>query len=142
MPGKGRIPLCELEARRIVLVKPSALGDIIHSLPVLTALRQRYPQAYIAWVVNRAYAELLHGHPDLDAVLPFDRSGSASGLVTALRTYGRFLQALRQHRFDLVIDLQGLLRSGVMTAASGAARRVGLSTAREGARTFYTDVIP
>jgi lipopolysaccharide heptosyltransferase I len=133
--------LCDYSARRIALIKPSALGDIIHSLPVLTALRRRYPQAYIAWVVNRTYAELLHGHPDLDAVLPFDRGAPQFGFLTALRHYSRFSHSFRQRRFDLVIDLQGLLRSGLMAASSGAARRVGLSTAREGAHVFYTDVI-
>jgi heptosyltransferase-1 len=142
MPGKGRIPLCDLVPQRIALIKPSALGDIIHSLPVLTALRQRYPQAYLAWVVNRGYAELLRGHADLDAVLPFDRGASRSGLFAAARNYGRFFQGFRQQQFDLVIDLQGLFRSGLMAACSGAGRRVGLSSAREGARMFYTDVIP
>jgi lipopolysaccharide heptosyltransferase I len=142
MPSIRRVPLPEYPARRIALIKPSALGDIIHSLPVLTALRRRYPAAHITWVVNRGYEPLLRGHPDLDDTLPFDRSPSRTGpLETALR-YGRFLGRLRRRRFDLVIDLQGLLRSGLMTAASGAPRRVGLSTAREGACWFYTDVVP
>ena len=79
MPIRPR--LHDLSPRRVALIKPSALGDIIHSLPVLTALRQRYPEAHIAWVANRAYAELLHGHPDLDAVLPFDRAGSTAGVM-------------------------------------------------------------
>src|SRR4051812_43670905 len=60
--------------RRIALVKPSALGDIMHSLPVLSALRRRFPDSHITWVVNRIYEPLLRPHPDLDAVLPFDRS--------------------------------------------------------------------
>jgi lipopolysaccharide heptosyltransferase I len=141
MDRRREARLCNYPARRIALIKPSALGDIVHSLPVLTALRQRYPHAFIAWVVNRGYAELLHGHPDLDAVLPFERGASQFGLVTALRHYGRFFHSFRQQRFDLAIDLQGLFRSGLMAAFSGAARRVGLSTAREGARVFYTDVI-
>src|SRR5947208_13483252 len=141
MAGKGRTPLRDLVAQRIALIKPSALGDIVHSLPVLSALRQRYPDAHISWVVNRCYADLLRGHPDLDAVLPFDRGASQCGWVTAVRNYGRFFADLHQQRFDLVIDLQGLFRSGLMTACSGAARRVGLSSAREGGRAFYTDVI-
>jgi lipopolysaccharide heptosyltransferase I len=142
MPRTGRLPLHEYAARRIALIKPSALGDIIHSLPVLTALRRRYPQAHITWVVNRGYEPLLIGHPDLDATLPFDRSASRGGLVKALCNYGRFVQEFRRQRFDLVVDLQGLLRSGLMAAASGASRRVGLSTAREGATWFYSDVVP
>ena len=58
------LPLSEYPARRILVIKPSALGDIIHSLPVLTALRRRYPAAHISWIVNRGYEPLLRGHPD------------------------------------------------------------------------------
>ncbi len=135
-------PLRDYPARRIALIKPSALGDIIHSLPVLTALRHRYPDAHITWVVNRGYAPLLDGHPDLNEVLPFDRKLPRGGLFARLKNYGRFVGDLRGRQFDLVVDLQGLFRSGVMTLASGAPRRVGLGTAREGARWFYTDVVP
>jgi lipopolysaccharide heptosyltransferase I len=136
-----RSPLAEYRARRVAIIKPSALGDIVHSLPVLTALRARYPEAHITWVVNRGYEALLHGHPDLDETLPFERAGRA-GLLFAALNFGRFLSRLRRQRFDLVLDLQGLLRSGLMTSATGAPRRVGLTSAREGASLFYTDVIP
>jgi lipopolysaccharide heptosyltransferase I len=139
---KSPLPLCDYPARRIALIKPSSLGDVVHSLPVLTALRVRYPNAHIAWVVNRAYKSLLQGHPDLDAVLPFDRGASHVGWARAALGYGRFFREFHGQQFDLVIDLQGLLRSGLITAASGAARRVGLGTAREGARWFYTDIVP
>jgi heptosyltransferase I len=141
MPSSKTIPLRDFPARRIALIKPSALGDIVHSLPVLTALRHRYPQAHITWVVNRSYDPLLRGHPDLNATLPFDRGVARHGWKPALATFGQFLQEFRRHRFDLVIDLQGLLRTGIMAAASGARRRVGLSSSREGAIWFYTDVI-
>ncbi len=137
-----RLPLRDYSASRIALIKPSALGDIIQTLPVLTALRRRYPQAHIAWLVNRSYEPLLRGHPDLDEVLPFDRGATRYGLWRAARSYARFFRDIRARRFDLVIDLQGLLRSGLFTAASGAPRRVGLGSAREGARWFYSDVVP
>jgi lipopolysaccharide heptosyltransferase I len=136
------MPLPDYPARRIALIKPSALGDIIHSLPVLTALRGRYPDASITWVVNRGLEPLLVGHPDLDATFPFDRGLLRQGWIKGGRAYGRFLRAFRHERFDLVIDLQGLFRSGLLAAISGAPRRVGLSTAREGATLFYTDVVP
>src|SRR5271168_2647498 len=136
-----RPPIAELSPRRIALLKPSALGDIIHSLPVLTALRHRFPSAHIAWIVNRAYEPLLLGHPDLDETIPFDRGATRSGWWTAARSWLRFLRELRQRRFDLVVDLQGLLRTGLMTQATGAPRRLGLSSAREGATWFYSDVI-
>jgi heptosyltransferase-1 len=141
MFGRSRLPLSEYPAQRIALIKPSALGDIIHSLPVLTALRRRYPRAHITWVVNRNYAPLLHGHRDLDEVLPFDRHITQHGWRAAARSWLRFLRELRQRRFDLAIDLQGLFRSAVMMVATRAKRRVGLSNAREGATWTYTDVI-
>jgi ADP-heptose:LPS heptosyltransferase len=83
----------------------------------------------------------LHGHPDLDAILPFDR-GARGGVTAAVGSVLRFARHLRAGRFDLVLDLQCLFRTGLMAAATGADRRVGLSTAREGAAHFYTDVVP
>jgi lipopolysaccharide heptosyltransferase I len=138
----SRSPLAEYDARRVVLIKPSALGDIVHALPVLTALRRRYPSAHLTWVVNRTYEPLLRGHPDLDATLPFDRGASRAGWRRGACNYVSFFRELRRRRFDLAVDLQGLLRSGLMVAATGAGRRVGLATAREGAAWFYTDVVP
>ncbi len=131
----------DLDAPRIALLKPSALGDIVHSLPVLTALRRRFPRAHIAWVVNRAYESLLAGHPDLDETISFDRSAARAGWWMAARSWLHFLRELRRRRFDLVVDLQGLLRTGVIARVSGAPRRLGLSGAREGAAWFYTDVV-
>src|SRR5262245_29478156 len=130
-------PLSAFTPDRIALIKPSALGDIVHSLPVLCALRTRFADAHITWVVNRSYEPLLRGHKALDATLPFDRGATKS----ALRLI-RFARRLRAGRFDLVIDLQGLLRTGLMAAATGADRRIGLSSSREGASFFYTDVVP
>jgi lipopolysaccharide heptosyltransferase I len=142
MSVKTRPPLRDYTPGRIALIKPSALGDIVHTLPVLSALRRRYPQAHITWVVNRSYESLLRGHPDLDATLPLDRAAMKAGLMRAALCYSRFLRTLRGQRFDLAIDLQGLFRSGLITAATGATRRVGLASAREGAVWFYTDVVP
>src|SRR5947209_18480426 len=137
-----RLPLQDYPARRLALIKPSALGDIVHALPVLSALRRRFPAAHITWVVNRTYEPLLRGHPDLDATLAFDRGSARRGWYASALMVLRFARRLRAGRFDLVIDLQGLLRTGLMTAATGATRRVGLSSAREGATHFYTDIIP
>ncbi len=126
------------EPERIAVIKPSALGDIVHSLPVLTALRRRFPPAQIAWIVNRTYAPLLCGHPDLNEIIPFDRGAMRAGLLTGGISFARFLHDLRKRRFDLVIDLQGLLRTGLMTMATRAPARIGLASAREGAAMCYT----
>src|ERR1700681_3312161 len=106
--------------RRIAIVKPSALGDVMHALLVLGGLRRRFPDAHIAWVVNHTYAPLLHGHPDLNDVIPFDRGSLGKGGLTGMAAFLRFQRLLRRQRFDLVLDLQGLLRSGLMTLATGA----------------------
>ncbi|MEO6808780.1 MAG: glycosyltransferase family 9 protein [Isosphaeraceae bacterium] len=137
----SRIDLTQLRPERVCLIKPSSLGDIVHALPVLSALRRQWPDARMAWVVNTGLRSLLDGHPDLDEVIPFDRAGfrlSPGGLAK----FGRFLADLRRRRFDVTIDLQGLLRSGIMTAATGAKVRIGQPFAREGADQFYNHRLP
>lgn len=134
-------PLANLAPKRIAIVKPSALGDILHSLPVLTALRRRFPQAHITWVVNQSYETLLDGHRDLNAALSFERHPYRAGVWAGLKQQQSFIAALRRERFDLAIDLQGLFRAGLLTWLTGAPVRIGLSSAREGARFFYTHVL-
>src|SRR5205085_4289514 len=105
-----------MDPERIALIKPSALGDIVHALPVLSALRRRFPAAHVTWVVNRAYEPLLAGHPDLDETLPFDRGATAGGFLSAAAAALRLAAALRRRRFDRVLDLQALLRAGLPAA--------------------------
>jgi lipopolysaccharide heptosyltransferase I len=127
--------------QRIAIIKPSALGDIAHSLPVLGALRQQFPLAHLAWIVNRSYAPILEGHPDLNEIIPFDRAALRKSWIKGSVDFGRFLHRLRKQKFDLVIDLQGLFRTGLMTFASGAPVRIGLTSAREGASLGYTHCV-
>jgi heptosyltransferase I len=126
--------------QRILLVKPSSLGDVVHALPVLAGLRAAYPRAHIAWLLARPFVALLDGHPLLDEVIPFDR-GHYGRMLRSPRSalaFARFLRDLRRRRFDLVIDLQGLFRSGFLALATGAPRRIGFAAARELAPLFYT----
>lgn len=113
------------------------MGDVVHALPVLTALRDHWPKAEICWVINRSLRALVEGHPAVDRVIEFDR-GKMRANTGGLRELRPFLSLLREPRFDLTIDLQGLLRSGLMAAATGAQVRVGLASAREGSRWLYT----
>lgn len=118
--------------RRILMIKLSSLGDIIHSLPVLHSLKEHWPQASVDWLVDESYRELLKEHPELDQVIPLPRGRfSRPGEVLHL------LQALRHRRYDLVIDLQGLLRSGILSAAAGGRVRIGFASAREGSSLLY-----
>lgn len=118
---------------RILIIKPSSLGDVVHALPTVNLIRKRFPDAHISWLINNALTSLLSHCPIINEVISFPRHQYAK--LPALM--GR----LRQSRFDVVIDLQGLLRSGLMTWLTRAPRRIGLSDAREGARFFYNEII-
>lgn len=123
--------------RRICIIKPSSLGDVVHSLPILPELRGLWPNAELSWVVAGSFRSLLDGRADLDRVIPYDKGPSGIS-ARGMRGLSRLCRALARERFDMTIDLQGLLRSGLMTAATRAPIRVGLDDAREGARWFYT----
>lgn len=131
----GPSDLCHLTPQRICIIKPSALGDVVQALPLLPILKTRFPAASITWVINRELKDLVVDHPHVDEVICFDRRGTWSNRWHVLR-------ALRSRRFDLVFDLQGLLRSAVMTVATGARVRIGLQTAREGAFLATNCTIP
>ena len=129
---------------RILIVRLSALGDVLHGLPVLTALRARFPEARIDWAVEDRAVDLLRHRGDLDRILPFPRkalSGSLRGIPRPLRlvqTARGFVRHARAGDYDVALDLQGNLKSGAVTRASGAALRFGLGgkDAREGNRWF------
>ena len=128
--------------QRVLIIKPSAIGDIVHALPVLPRLRKLWPSAKISWLVAPAGAALIERHPLLDEVIPFER-GRYGGWYNpaAMWELVQFLYQLRRRKFDVVIDLQGLFRSAWISLASGAPRRVGFSNAREFAPWFYTDLV-
>ena len=126
--------------RNILLIKPSSLGDCLQALPVLNALRKALPEAGIMWLINSEYADLFRAHPALDGLILFARRRfSLQRLDVSLwQEVLKLSSKLRCRRFDLVIDLQGLLRSAVMSLATGAHVRLGLDDARELAGIFYT----
>lgn len=127
--------LLEIDAGRICVIKPSALGDVVQSLPLLPILKKRFPHARISWVISRALAPLLEGHPFLDELIIFERRGT-------WKDWRRLLTQLRNSEFDLVFDLQGLFRTGIMMLATRARLRVGLETAREGAQWGWHFAVP
>ncbi len=124
----------------ILIIKPSSLGDVVRCLPILAALRQRYPQAHISWLVRPDCAAILTHIPELDEIIEFDRKkfGKMAASFSALRDFITFLRHLRRKKFDLILDLQGLFRSGFLAFASGAPIRIGFAHARELAPLFYT----
>ncbi|HEX9860894.1 MAG TPA: lipopolysaccharide heptosyltransferase II [Nitrospirota bacterium] len=125
---------------RVLIIKPSSLGDVIHALPVASALRKALPGVKVDWVVSSAYAGLLEGNPDISRVIIFDR-GMLRGADFIAKLLG-LLSELRRERYDAVLDLQGLLRSGLMAFAARSGTRVGFANAREGATLFYSVKAP
>ena len=125
---------------KILIIKPSALGDIVHSLPFLYSLRQRYPEAEIHWVVARGLHGLIEDHPMIQRlwIIDKERWKELSKLPQTFAQLRRLQGELRRERFDLVVDLQGLLRSGLIAWATGAPCRIGFREAREGSPFFYT----
>jgi lipopolysaccharide heptosyltransferase I len=118
---------------RVLLIKPSAVGDVVHTLPVLVKLRARYPAARIDWLLTPAIAELVRHHPALSNALLFARQDLArfGRSWSATRGLLKLLATIRQNRYDLVIDLHGQLRSALFALASGSRTRVGFDRPRK-----------
>jgi heptosyltransferase I len=119
--------LCTREFKRILLIKPSALGDVIHTVPVLVKLRARYPAAQIDWLLRPDIAELIRPHPALSNVVFFDRRQHARFGRSWSATTGlvRSIHDLWKNHYELVIDLHGQFRSALLTLATGAPIRIG-----------------
>ncbi len=120
--------------RRVLIIKMSALGDVIHALPVSAALKEAFPHIEITWAVEEAFAPLVSGNPYLAHVLTIPKMrGRSLRSLRFHREYLRRLRDIRTRRFDLTLDLQGLTKSAVVAAASGAHRRLGYHWLREAA---------
>jgi heptosyltransferase-1 len=131
----------------ILIVKLSAIGDVIHTLPALAALRRLYPNAHITWLVEEAAADLLTDHPALDRILVSRRKSWLKELrqgriIQPLRDMQAFLRDLRSRRYDLVIDFHGLFKSAVLVLLSGGKRKLGYASLQEGSGLFYNEKIP
>jgi len=129
--------------RKILVVKPSSLGDVVHSLPFLNAINACFPHAEVHWVISKGLEGLLEGHPMISRLIVINkdlwkklpRAGATIREITIL------FKRLRDEKYDLVVDLQGLLRSGLITRATRAPVRIGFTEAREGSRLFYTEKV-
>jgi len=128
------------EAGKILVVKPSSLGDVVHSLPFLNALKEKFPNAEVHWVIAKGLEGLLIGHPMINRlwVINKDMWKKLTHFQKSFLELRSLRRQLREEKYDVVVDLQGLLRSGVITMSTGAPVRIGFKEAREGSRFFYT----
>lgn len=110
---------------RILIVRLSAIGDVVRVLPALHALRRAHSDAQIDWVVEQKSYDIVSGQPELDEVLVFERGGSAS-----LGAFGKLCRDIRARRYDMVFDFHGILKSGIIAGCSGAPMRIGFAPPR------------
>lgn len=120
---------------RLLIVRLGSLGDVIHAIPAVASLRARHPGARIDWLIDPRYLAVLQLVRGVDQAIPIDTRGSVAELLRTIRR-------LREASYDAAVDLQGLIKSGVLARAAGARRTLGLPREhlREGlARVFYTE---
>jgi heptosyltransferase I len=132
--------IIQTNPHKILIVKPSSLGDVVHSLPFLNAIKTCFPGAAIHWVIAKGLEGLIEGHPMIEKLWIIDKDAwkkidNVKSTVTEIKN---LFNGLKKEKFDLVVDLQGLLRSGIITSATRAPIRIGFQEAREGSRFFYT----
>lgn len=131
--------------KRILIIRTSAIGDVVFASPIAAALKRRYPTAHIAWLVEPGIDSLIRQDPNIDERILWPkaewkelwRSGQK---VELLRRVLAFRKKLREQQFDTALDLQGLLKSGVLAWLSGAPQRIGLGS-REGSQWLMTKVV-
>ena len=119
----------------LLIIKPSSLGDIVHALQVATSLKAQVNHLRISWVVREIFAPIVRACEAVDKVYVFERNAGAKGFI-------RLTKELRKTEFDYVFDMQGLLRTGLMTSRAIARHKVGRSDAREWSGVFYTQKVP
>lgn len=129
--------------RKILIIKPSSLGDIIHSLPFLHSVKERYPETKVDWVVARGLHPLLENNPLINRlwIINKDKWLSPSYLKNTVREIIGLYRGLGRENYDVAVDLSGLLRSGIMAYASKAEIRLGFAESDEGSPFFYTHKI-
>ncbi len=135
--------LASRDFNNILLIKLSAIGNVVHTFPVLNKLRRRHPKARIDWLVTPEIAELLRNNPAISNVIEFSRQEwSAPWRAAPYLDAARLIATLRATRYDLVLDLQGQLRSAIFAFASGAPVRIGFDKPRADRWTALSRKIP
>ncbi len=129
---------------KLLVVKPSSLGDVIHALPFLKSVKDSFPDYRVDWIINRNLKGLIEDNPLINRVHVIDKESwkKAANMITSLSDIMSLRKTLRAEHYDLVVDLQGLLRSGIMAHFAAASKTIGFDDAREGSRFFYDEKIP
>ena len=127
--------------KHILIIKPSSLGDVLHAFPAVSLIADRYPDASIDWLINKSFAPLLEFHPNVDDVIIFPRK-ELGNPRHFFKSFFRLVKRLREKKYDLIVDLQGLMRSAVFAKIAKSSRVVGFASPREKiSACFYMDKI-
>ena len=131
--------------KRVLIIRPSAIGDIVMASPMIAAIRKAWPQAHIVWLADDTVYGILDYHPDLDAVIYWSKERwrhylKSIKFLKLLSEIKRFSTVLRRQQFDLAIDAQGLFRSRFLAWLSRATERIGLES-REPGRFLMTKIV-
>ena len=118
--------------KNILVVKLSAIGDVIHALPVSYAIKETYPDAHLTWVVEPTAYPILEDNPYIDDIIVFEKAKFRS-LGGFLHAIGPLRRRLRRRRYDASLDLQGLFKSAAIVFNARVERRIGTANMREGA---------
>jgi len=133
------------EVKNILIVKLSSIGDVVHSLPFLEVVKEKFPHARIDWLVEEESVQILDGHAAVDRVIVSRRKAwqkkfeKVTEWLPVLREATQFLKELREYEYDLVVDLQGLFKSGILVGLSRGKRKIGMVGAREGGGFFLNE---
>ena len=125
------VDLSNHDFQKILLIKLSAVGDVVHTIPVLNKLRRRYPHAQLHWLVTPPIAELLRHHPAITRIIEFEREAwSKPWRLAPFASYARLAAELRRANYDLVVDMHGQFRTAALALATGASARIGFDRPR------------
>ena len=133
---------------QILIIKLSAIGDVVQTLPALEAIKRLYPDSEVTWVVEEAAAGILEGHPAVRHLLVSGRKSwlrmlrKPGTFLAGMKSILRFLRALRAREYDIAIDFQGLLKSGILIGLARAKRKIGFDRTREGSYLFLNERLP
>jgi heptosyltransferase-1 len=129
---------------RILIIKLSSIGDVVHTIPSLNALKDLYPDSEIDWLVEEESHTLLHGHPLIHQLRVFKRKKWLKTVWkgTGLKETVRLIMGMRRQKYDLIIDFQGLFKSGIMAFLAGGKVRLGYDKTRELSYLFLTEKLP
>ncbi|SJZ46905.1 glycosyltransferase N-terminal domain-containing protein [Selenihalanaerobacter shriftii] len=131
--------------KKILIVRLSAIGDVIHALPVARAMRKSYPNSEISWIVEEKAKDLVMDNPNLDRIILLPKAEWKNNFKEnkweALKEAKSFFDDLNEYDFDITLDVHGLFKSGLTTYLSGASQRIGPKNGREGSTIFYNQKV-